>query len=55
MKGNLSCQNFSISRHALKAMIQRGISVDDVLEVGKEGEITADYPSDKPYAGCLLL
>ena len=41
--------------HLLKAMIQRGLSVDDVLEAAKNGEIIADYPSDKPYPSCLIM
>ncbi len=55
MNRSLNCQNITISMHALKAMIKRGISVVDVIEVAENGEIIADYPSEKPYPSCLVL
>lgn len=36
-------------------MIQRGITVDEVIKVAENGEIIANYPSDKPYPSCLVL
>lgn len=55
MNRSLNCQNITISMHALKAMIQRGITVDEVIEVADNGENIADYPYDKPYPSCLVL
>jgi hypothetical protein len=51
----LNCKDFSISLHALKAMIQRNILVDDVVEVANNGEIIAEYLNDKPYPSFLML
>jgi YgiT-type zinc finger domain-containing protein len=51
----LNCKNFSISLHALKAMLQRNISVDEVVEVANNGEIIAEYVNDKPFPSFLML
>ena len=45
----LNCKDFSISLHALKAMLRRNISVAEVLEVANNGEVIAEYVNDKPY------
>ena len=55
MKASLNCYNVTISMHALKAMIKRSITVDEVMDVIENGEIIADYPSDKPYPSSLAL
>lgn len=49
------CLDFSISMHALKAMIQRNILVDEVLEIVNNGEVIAEYLNDKPYPSYLML
>ena len=51
----LKCSNFLFSNHALKAMIERNISTDDILEVINHGEIIGTYPDDKPYPSFLFL
>lgn len=43
------------SAHAAKRMFERGISVDDVLQVLESGEVIEDYPNDFPYPSKLLL
>jgi hypothetical protein len=42
-------------RHALKRMVERGITRADVLSVVQGGEVIEDYPSDTPYPSALVL
>ena len=41
--------------HALKRLMQRGISQDDVTQAVRTGEIIEQYPNDYPYPSCLIL
>jgi hypothetical protein len=41
--------------HAIKRMIQRGISQADVKRTLTGGEIIEQYPDDYPYPSCLVL
>ncbi len=41
--------------HALKRLMQRGISQADVIRAIQAGEIIEQYPDDYPYPSCLLL
>lgn len=41
--------------HAIQRMFERGISVEDVREVLKSGEVIEDYPTDFPYPSRLML
>jgi hypothetical protein len=43
------------SAHAIKRMIQRGITDADVASVLAAGEIIESYPDDTPYPSVLLL
>lgn len=43
------------SGHAVRQMFARGISVQDVQEVGTGGDTIAEYPEDAPYPSRLLL
>ena len=52
---HLNCKDFTISLHALKAMLRRSISVDEVVEVANNGEIIAEYLNDKPHPSFLIL
>lgn len=49
------CKNFIFSNHALKAMIERNIDADEILEVIRLGEIITSYSDDKPYPSFLFL
>ncbi len=51
------CQEDAISwtNHVLQRLIQRGISVSDVIEAIMTGEVIEDYPDDYPYPSCLVL
>jgi hypothetical protein len=40
--------------HALRRMFERHISVDDISEILRLGEIIESYPGDLPY-GCRLV
>lgn len=41
--------------HALKRLMQRGISQADMEQAIKTGEIIEQYPDDYPYPSCLIL
>ena len=41
--------------HALRRMARRGISVDEVREALRSGEIIEAYPDDTPYPSRLVL
>lgn len=41
--------------HAAKRLEQRGISISDIINGIKNGEIIEEYPDDYPYPSCLIL
>ncbi len=41
--------------HAVRRMVQRQISVDDVRHVLATGEVIENYPDDTPYPSRLIL
>ena len=41
--------------HAHRQMRERDLSVDDILEVARSGEVIEDYPADYPYPTQLVL
>ncbi len=41
--------------HAVRRMVQRQISVDDVQHVLATGEVIENYPEDTPYPSRLIL
>ena len=51
------CQEDAVSwtNHAMQRLIQRGITVSEVIEAIMTGEVIEDYPDDYPYPSCLLL
>ena len=44
-----------ISQHAFKRLRERNITINDILNGIKTGEIIEDYPEDYPYPSCLVL
>ena len=44
-----------VTEHARIRLNSRGISIFDVQQVIKEGEIIRQYEDDKPYQSCLIL
>ena len=51
----IKCSHFLFSNHALKAMIERNIRTNDILEVINHGEIIGTYSDDKPYPVFFFL
>jgi hypothetical protein len=43
------------SRHAMARMFERSLRPTQVKAVIGDGQVIADYPSDKPYPSQLLL
>ena len=41
--------------HMMTRLLQRGISLDDVTQVIRSGDIIEQYPNDYPYPSCLIL
>lgn len=41
--------------HALKMMVERGITRADVFQVLRDGDVIEDYPDDEPYPSGLVL
>jgi hypothetical protein len=46
---------FEFSKHAVDQSILRNISVQEIREVVKIGEIIEDYPNDKYGPSCLIF
>ena len=51
------CQENAISwtNHVMQRLIQRGITVSEIIEAIMTGEVIEDYPDDYPYPSCLVL
>ncbi len=47
--------NVVISQHAFKRLRERSITINDILNGIKTGEIIEGYPEDYPYPSCLVL
>ncbi len=47
--------NYAITEHARIRLIERGITLDDVICCVDKGEIIEQYENDKPLASCLVL
>ncbi len=43
------------TNHIFVRLIQRGISISDVINTIITGEIIENYPDDYPYPSCLIL
>lgn len=48
-------ENIEITMHAAKRLEQRNITLSDVMECIKNGEIIEQYPDDYPFPSCLIL
>lgn len=44
-----------ITEHARQRLVERGITVDDVMTCIDKGEIIKQYEDDKPFPSCLIL
>ena len=47
--------NVAITHHASLRLLERGITLSDIIEVINNGEIIRQYEDDKPYPSCLVL
>lgn len=52
---DLQAGSFKLTDHALKRMVERNISVQEIKEAGANAFIIEDYPNDKYSPSCLIL
>ena len=55
VRSQLSVGEFEFSRHALKRVVERNISDQEIRQAGVQANIIEDYPDDKYSPSCLLL
>ncbi len=48
-------EHIAITEHARQRLIERGITVKDIVRCIAEGEIIKQYEDDKPFPSCLIL
>lgn len=48
-------EHIVITEHARIRLLERGITVDDIVNAISMGEIIKQYEDDKPLASCLIL
>ena len=48
-------ENILLSRHSLKRLRERGISLRDIIFSVENGEIIEYYDNDYPFPSCLIL
>lgn len=51
----LSRGEFEFTRHALKRVVERNISTQEICEMASKAIVIEDYPDDKYAPSCLLL
>jgi hypothetical protein len=55
LRDQLAAGEFEFSQHALRRMVERNISDQEIRSAGFGAVIVEDYPSDKYSPSCLLL
>ena len=50
-----SAENYVITMHSRRRMVERGIRLRDVINAAARGEIIEQYPDDFPFPSCLIL
>jgi hypothetical protein len=55
VRSQLSTGEFEFSRHALKRVVERNISDQEIKQAGMQANIIEDYPDDKYSPSCPLL
>jgi hypothetical protein len=55
VRSQLSAGEFDFSRHALKRVVERNISDQEIRQAGVQANVIEDYPDDKYSPSCLLL
>ena len=48
-------EQIAITEHARQRLIERKITVNDIIKCIAEGEIIKQYEDDKPFPSCLIL
>lgn len=48
-------EHIAITEHARLRLVERGISVNDIIRCIDTGEIIKQYEDDKPFPSCLIL
>lgn len=48
-------EHIAITEHARQRLIERGITINDIVRCIAKGEIIRQYPDDKPFPSCLIL
>lgn len=48
-------ENIIITEHARRRLVERGITLADVIKCIAFGEIIKQYEDDKPFPSCLIL
>ncbi len=48
-------EQIAITEHARRRLVERGISVNDIIRCIDKGEIIKQYEDDKPFPSCLIL
>lgn len=55
VRNQLSAGEFEFSRHALKRVVERNISDQEIQQAGIQANVIEEYPDDKYSPSCLLL
>lgn len=45
----------AVTEHARQRLLERGITINDIMHCIAEGEIIKQYEDDKPFPSCLIL
>ena len=48
-------KNIAITKHAKNRLTERNITVENIKNAVRTGEIIEQYENDKPFPSCLLL
>ena len=48
-------EHIAITEHARRRLVERGISVNDIIRCIDTGEIIRQYEDDTPFPSCLIL
>jgi len=51
----MDCSGFQYSTHAVKRMLDKKISIEEIEQCVLYGEIIKEYPDDKPYPSKLFV
>jgi len=51
-QNQLSMGEFEFSRHALKRVVERNISDQEIRQAGAQARVIEDYPDDKYSPSC---